>query len=106
MSTITAAAVSALATPHLAAVGPFGPGWGAGGPGWGFPLLGLLVPLFWIAVIVTLALVFGRRFRRARLESAGALAEQTLGQRYANGDIDEREYRARLDVLRATRPTR
>ena len=31
-------------------------------------------------------------------------AEQTLAERFAKGDIDETEYRARLEVLRANRP--
>lgn len=30
-------------------------------------------------------------------------AEATLSERYARGDIDEKEYRARLEVLRANR---
>ncbi|MFC4242009.1 SHOCT domain-containing protein [Gryllotalpicola reticulitermitis] len=73
-----------------------------------FPLF-VIVPFFWIAVIVVLAIVFGRR-RRAmwgqwRENGATSSAEQTLAQRYANGDIDEQEYRARLEVLRANRPS-
>jgi putative membrane protein len=72
-----------------------------------FPLF-FVIPFFWIAVIVVLAIVFGRR-RRAmwgywRENGASSSAEQTLAQRYANGDIDEQEYRARLEVLRANRP--
>ena len=31
-------------------------------------------------------------------------AEQILADRFAKGDIDETEYRARLEVLRANRP--
>lgn len=34
----------------------------------------------------------------------GASAEQILAGRFAKGDIDETEYRARLEVLRANRP--
>ncbi|MCL2516725.1 MAG: SHOCT domain-containing protein [Microbacteriaceae bacterium] len=71
-----------------------------------FPFF-FLIPLFWVAVIVTLAIVFGRR-RRAMWGywhgQASSSAEQTLAQRYANGDIDEKEYRARLEVLRANKP--
>ncbi|HEY0249656.1 MAG TPA: hypothetical protein VGC45_15500 [Gryllotalpicola sp.] len=67
----------------------------------------LFIPLFWIAVIVALAIAFGRR-RRAwwgyHQGWATSSAEQVLAQRFANGDIDEREYRARLEVLRAARP--
>ena len=59
----------------------------------------LLIPLFWITVFVILFLVFGRRWRRRNNPSRQA--EATLGERYAKGDIDETEYRARLEVLRA-----
>ena len=31
-------------------------------------------------------------------------AESTLAERFAQGDIDEKEYRARLEVLRANVP--
>ena len=85
-----------------------------GGPGFGW--LFVLVPLFWIGVFALLFAVFGRR-RRALWAQGGpwgpggwhaaqALggAEATLAQRYANGDIDDKEYRARLEVLRSTPP--
>ena len=86
------------------------------GPGGGFHWLFLLIPLFWIVVIVVLASIFGRR-RRAMWRaggwghghyghpggwnSAARNAESTLAERFAQGDIDEKEYRARLEVLRA-----
>lgn len=35
----------------------------------------------------------------------GASAERTLANRFAAGDIDEQEYRARLEVLRASPPS-
>lgn len=90
------------------------PGWGwPAGPGW----LLLLIPLFWIAVIVIIFAVVGRRWRRAGGPGAGYYghpgwqggadarsAEKTLAERFAQGDIDEVEYRARLEVLRANRP--
>jgi putative membrane protein len=103
--------LTSLATATIAAhAGP----WGAG-PGWFF----LLIPLFWIALIAILVAVFGRRMRRARAEggygawgggapwshyaaqTAARGAESTLAERFAQGDIDEKEYRARLEVLRA-----
>ncbi|AWB85929.1 SHOCT domain-containing protein [Mycetocola zhujimingii] len=79
-------------------------GWG-GGPGWLF----LLIPLFWIVVLALLFAFLGRRFRRsgppwAMAHQAGRSAEATLAQRFANGDIDETEYRARLEVIRANNP--
>ncbi|WP_223690457.1 SHOCT domain-containing protein [Leifsonia poae] len=107
LSTLTATTVAA----HWG--GPW-----AGGFGWLF----LLIPLFWIAVLVLIFTFAGRRWRRAAIArggygagygyghgggwSAGSTrsAEQTLAERFAQGDIDEVEYRARLEVLRANRP--
>jgi putative membrane protein len=92
----------------------------------GFPFL---LPLFIIGhvfwfVIIVLLIVFaltGRRRRMARWAAMGGQAggwgrgpwghawgnsgaksaESTLAERFAQGDIDEKEYRARLEVLRA-----
>ncbi len=86
-----------------------GPGFG--GFGWFF----LLIPLFWIAVFALIFAFAGRRWRRAARNGYGPgwggpgastrSAEQTLSERFAQGDIDEVEYRARLEVLRANRPS-
>jgi putative membrane protein len=79
-----------------------------GGPGFGF--LFLLIPLFWIVVIALFVGLGRRRWRRNWAMGghpgfggwgAGRGAESTLAERFANGDIDEKEYRARLEVLRA-----
>jgi putative membrane protein len=103
MST-THAAVNALTAVASTADRHF-VGWG---PGFGWWVL--LIPLFWILVFALLFALFGRRWRRAARENGygphGRLsplrqAEVTLAERYANGDIDEVEYRARLEVLRA-----
>ncbi|MBC7723573.1 MAG: hypothetical protein H7146_02345 [Burkholderiaceae bacterium] len=83
--------------------GPFG-----GGFGW----LVLLIPLFWVGLIVLIAVLFGRRWRRAAMGPGGRAwhsspitgAEASLAERFAQGDIDETEYRSRLEVLRASRP--
>ena len=64
------------------------------GHGWGGGPWFLLFPLLWIAVIVTLVLVFRRRWR------PWSPAESALGERYARGEITEQEYRQRLAVLR------
>jgi len=84
-------------------------GWG--GPGWF-----LLIPLIWIVVLVLLFAFLGRRWRRGwggpgypypghpGWQEPSAGAEATLAERFAQGDIDEVEYRARLEVLRANRP--
>jgi putative membrane protein len=83
--------------------------------GWGFGFAWIpfiLIPLFWIGLIVLIVSLARRRGMRggwgpgyahawaARPDSA----ESTLAQRFANGDIDEKEYRARLEVLRASNP--
>ncbi len=79
-----------------------------GGPGFGF--LFLLIPLFWIVVIALIVGLGRRRWRRNWAAGghpafggwgAARGAESTLAERFANGDIDEKEYRARLEVLRA-----
>jgi putative membrane protein len=88
-----------------------------GGPwGGGMGLVWLLVPLFWVMVFVVIFAIFGRRWRRARWNVAGRYghlggwgaasksAEVTLAERFAQGDIEEKEYRARLEVLRANSP--
>jgi putative membrane protein len=102
MLTTLTAAVAAAATP-LAMHGPgFGPA--AGGFGW----LWLLIPLFWITLFVLLFVLVGRRIRRggAPWQMHGPTPEQTLGDRYARGEVDEQEYRTRLEVLRANQPQR
>jgi len=82
----------------------------AAGFGWVF----FLIPLFWLLVVGLIIFGVSRGRRRYWAQGAaegygppwarGASAEQTLGQRFANGDIDEVEYRARLEVLRSNRP--
>lgn len=89
----------ALAASHA---GPW-----AAGFGWVF----FLIPVFWILLIGLIVFIVSRR-RRAWAHGGeygppwarGASAESTLAERFAKGDIDEVEYRARLEVLRANRP--
>lgn len=79
---------------------------------WGFGWWFLLIPLFWILVFVLVFAIFGRRWRRAAADGYGPYgrstpvrqAETTLAERFAKGDIDETEYRARLEVIRANAP--
>ncbi len=73
--------------------------------------LGFLTPLFWIAVVVLVIALVRRGWRRGgpgpwAWHDPSHAAEQTLAERFARGDIDEREYRARLEVLRASRVVR
>jgi putative membrane protein len=56
-----------------------------------------LVPLAFISAwFVLIWLLVGRRWRRW----AGPSAESVLAERYARGEIDEREFRERRTVLR------
>jgi putative membrane protein len=78
----------------------------------GFGFFFFLIPLFWILVFILVFGLIGRRFRRRAWNHGwghgpgswmqpSRNAEATLAERFANGDIDEKEYRARLEVLRA-----
>ncbi|WP_457034371.1 SHOCT domain-containing protein [Kitasatospora sp. P5_F3] len=57
----------------------------------------LLIPLFWLAVVFLVVLVLRRTLWRRGCGGDHPLA--TLGRRYANGEIDAEEYRARRAVL-------
>lgn len=85
------------------------------GPGFGFHWAFLLIPLFWILLFVLIFAIAGRRWRRAGWShgyghgfgphaywgaQSARSAEGSLAERFAQGDIDEKEYRARLEVLR------
>ncbi|MDH6181111.1 putative membrane protein [Microbacteriaceae bacterium SG_E_30_P1] len=79
------------------------------GPGFGFGwIFFVLIPLFWIAIIALIVGLGRRRWARAGWGPghpgrwASRSAEVTLAERFAQGDIDEKEYRARLEVLRAS----
>jgi putative membrane protein len=94
---------SLAAASAVAHAGPWGAGFG-----WAF----LFVPILWILVIGLVVFLVTRR-RRAWAGQYGVdgppwarsgSAESTLAERFAQGDIDESEYRARLEVLRANRP--
>jgi putative membrane protein len=83
--------------------------WGGGAPFWPFFIIFPLMFLLVVGLIISLV-VRRRRFGAygpswAQAHTPGARsAEQTLAERFAKGDIDETEYRARLEVLRANRP--
>ena len=65
--------------------------------------------LFWVLVAVLVRTLLWRRggpWARGYRPgwSPRSSAEQTLATRFASGDIDEQEYRARLEVLRSSPP--
>ena len=95
----------ALAATQLA---EHGPGFGFGF-GWIFLFL---IPLFWFGLIALFVGFGRRRWARAGWGPghhpggwAARSAESTLAERFAQGDIDEKEYRARLEVLRSNIPS-
>lgn len=111
LSTLAAAVPTAAATANtvMSNVGPGGyghAGFGPGGYGPHVPFFGLFfVPLL-IAAVIVLAVLLARRtaaLRRTRWTHSSPLsqAQQTLAERFAQGDIEEDEYRKRLEVLRA-----
>lgn len=87
--------------------GRWGGGWHggpAGGGGWWW----IAWPLGWLAVLALLGVVtwlLVRAARRGGPDAASATAEpvasarRILAERYARGEIDEEEYRARLERL-------
>jgi putative membrane protein len=91
-------------------------------------IIGHVIGFVFLALIIAFA-IGGRRRRMARWaamsqggfggfgpfggrggfgqwgNSASRSAESTLAERFAQGDIDEKEYRARLEVIRANNGT-
>jgi putative membrane protein len=70
--------------------------------GWGYGLVAVSMVAFWgllIVGIVLLARYLSRGDRQDRSPRSRPTAEQVLAERYARGEIDEDEYRRRLDVL-------
>ena len=70
--------------------------------GWGlYPFIPFFWILFWFAVIY---FFFGRGRRwhghMHDTSSKDKSAEEVLADRFANGEIDEKEYEHRLEVLR------
>ncbi|WP_315098982.1 SHOCT domain-containing protein [uncultured Cellulomonas sp.] len=79
------------------------------GGGWGPGPWFLLVPLFWFGLVVLVIALVGRRRRawagwEGRRDAGSARA--VLAERYARGEIDETEYRSRLEVLLAADESR
>jgi putative membrane protein len=93
---ITFAVQSAQLLADPVAHGP----WGAGPWGTGFSPWFLLFPLFWILVIGLLIFFARRTWRRNHEWATARGGESVLRERYARGEIDETEYRQRLEVLR------
>jgi putative membrane protein len=79
--------------------------YGNGMSGWGYALMTVSMVLFWalvIAGVIALVRYFGRDTQPALTSPPPQrhTPEQVLAERFARGDIDEQEYRRRLDTLR------
>jgi putative membrane protein len=110
LHTALASSAELVSPAGLATLAQHYPGYG---PGPGAHLWFLLIPLFWLIVAIVLVAVFGRRWSKRAGERREFLrqhwqseaqggAEKVLAERFARGDIDEVEYRARLEVIRSS----
>ena len=70
--------------------------------GWGFLAMAVLWIGFW-ALVVTAAVLIVRNLVRAGPDDRREGPERILAERYARGEIDDEEYRRRLDTIRSTR---
>lgn len=76
--------------------------YGSGTGGWGLGLMTVGTLLVWVLVVVGV-IVLIRHVRRSGSAGARRTAEEVLADRFARGEIAEKEYRDRLDVLRDAR---
>ena len=78
-------------------------GWGWGHHWWGGGLMMLGWLLLIAAAVIVLMRAFDRRDQVRDHVAPASDAEQVLAGRYARGEIEETEYRARLAVLKEHR---
>jgi putative membrane protein len=78
--------------------------YGTGMSGWGYGLMTVSMLLFWglvIAGIVILVRYVGSNTRQTSNTQPGQSSpERILAERFARGDIDNDEYRRRMDTIR------
>ena len=72
---------------------------GNGMDGWGYALMTVSMVLFWGLVIYGVIAMVRHLGRQDRSAGARPTPEQVLAERFAHGQIDEQEYRQRLDAL-------
>jgi putative membrane protein len=68
---------------------------------WGYSLMTVGMVLFW-GLVIFAVIAFVRHSGRGDRSGAAVrpTAEQVLAERFARGEVDEQEYRQRLDALR------
>lgn len=67
---------------------------------WPFAVMGSIMLLFVVVLIVGLVVLLRYLAPQHKARFDQSSAERTLAERYAQGEIDEQEYRQRLHVLR------
>ena len=71
--------------------------------GWIFLFLAITRVLWWVLIILVVLALLRYLTRGGRSASfRTTAAEEVLSERFARGEIDEHEYRQRLDTLRST----
>ena len=78
--------------------------WWYGGPmaGWGGLFMTMTTVLFWVLIILGVIALFRYVNRGDRSTMSRSTPEQVLAERFTRGEIDEQEYRQRLDTLQGT----
>jgi putative membrane protein len=85
--------------------------WGnTGMNGWGYALMSFSTVLLWVLIITGIVLLvryLGDNRPQARDRSPRqSVAEEILAERFARGEMDDDEYRRRLETLRGQDSTR
>lgn len=73
--------------------------WGTGMGWWGWAFMGLTTVLLWGAVIAGIVAIF--RGPGSASRPSEPTPREVLDERFARGEIDAEEYRARRSVLRS-----
>ena len=77
-------------------------GWHYGDWGWGAAAMGVLMVAFWAFVIYGIVWLVKQSSDRPASPLQPPDPRSILDRRFAEGEIDEQEYRSRLDVLTGT----
>jgi putative membrane protein len=79
--------------------------WDNGMNGWGFLFMTLSTLVFLGLIVGAIVFTLRQTGSRPHITPPGGDPRQILAERYARGEIDEEEYRRRLDTLRGGQPT-
>jgi putative membrane protein len=80
--------------------------WNGHMSGWGYLAMGLSSVVFWALLIGGGILLYRELASRRPPSTPDSSPERLLADRYARGEIDDDEYRRRLDTLRHAGPAR